>query len=492
MDFYGLIPGLQAKEEALMQGAARLKRIFIGDRAFYRIVLTIVVPVIIQNSLTNVVYLLDNIMVGQVGTSEMSGVAIANQLLFVFNLCIFGGLSGPSIFGAQYFGAGDLDGLRNTFRIKLWISAALLLAALATFIGWGDPLIKTYLTGGGDAAKAAVMLTSSRDFLTIMMAGLLPFALSQCYSGTLRETGETMLPMVAGIAAVLTNLVGNWLLIYGNLGFPVLGVKGAAIATVISRFVELGVILYGLRRDRRYAFLHGVYRTLRVPLPLLRSVMKKGMPLLVNEALWSIGMALLMQIFSVRGLLVLAGLNIASNITNLFNVVFISMGNAVAVIIGQALGANDLRRAREDVWKLLFFSSGTCVLIGALLAMLSPVIIHLYSAEAAVFPLAARFILASACLMPINAITHCCYFTLRSGGSTIVTFLFDCVFTWIINIPFAYYLVNSTGLDILILYPLCQAVDILKCGIGLFLVKKGVWIRNIVSCPKPDIAAEEA
>ena len=473
-----------------MQGAARLRRIFIGERAFYRTVLAIIIPVIIQNTLTNAVNLLDNIMVGYVSTEAMSGVAIANHLLFVFNLCVFGGLSGPSIFGAQFYGAGDLEGLRNTFRIKLWISAALLLAAAVAFTGWGDQLIRTYLTGEGGAEKAAVMFQNSKDYLTIMLAGLIPFALSQCYSGTLRETGETMLPMAAGIAAVLTNLCGNWLLIYGNLGFPVMGVKGAAIATVISRFVELGVILIGIRRDRRFTFLRGAYRKLSVPMPLFLDVMRKGMPLLINEALWSLGVATLMQIYSVRGLMVLAGLNIASTITNLFNVVYIAMGSAVAVIIGQALGANDLKRAREDVWKLLAFSFGCCLVIGGLLALLSPLIPHLYAAEAEVYKLATRFILASACLMPINAITHCCYFTLRAGGSTIVTFLFDCVFSWTISIPFAYFLVHLTGLDIMILVPMSQSVEIIKCIVGLFLVKRGVWIRNIVAAPNAEIAAE--
>lgn len=473
-----------------MQGAQRLRRIFVGDRAFYRTVLGIAIPVIIQNSLTNAVNLLDNIMVGYIGTAEMSGVAVANHLLFVFNLCVFGGLSGPSIFGAQFYGAGDLEGLRNTFRIKLWISFGLLLGAAVAFTGWGDQLIRTYLTGEGGADKAAVMFASSRDYLTIMLAGLIPFALSQCYSGTLRETGETMLPMAAGIAAVLTNLVGNWLLIYGSLGFPVMGIKGAAIATVISRFVELGVILIGIQRDRRFAFLRGAYRKLTVPMPLFLGVMRKGMPLLVNEALWSLGVATVMQIYSVRGLMVLAGLNIASTITNLFNVVFIAMGSAVAVIIGQALGANDLKRAREDVWKLLAFSSVCCLVIGALLALLSPVITHLYPAEAEVYTLASRFILASACLMPINALTHCCYFTLRAGGSTIVTFLFDCVFSWTISIPFAYFLVHWTGLDIMVLVPLSQSIEVLKCGVGLFLVKRGVWIRNIVAAPNPEMAVE--
>jgi len=480
--------------QGILAGGAlsRFRNTFIGNKKFYRTALALVLPVIAQNMLSTFVNLLDNVMVGQVGTVQMSGVAIANQLLFVFNLCVFGGLSGPGIFGAQFYGAGDFEGLRNTFRIKLWIAAGLLLCALGAFAGWGDALIKTYLTGEGDAGMAAVMLKSSRDYLAIMLAGLIPFALSQSYSGTLRETGETVLPMAAGIAAVLTNLCGNWLLIYGNLGFPTLGVRGAAIATVISRFVELGVVLIGIRRDDRFAFLRGAYRKLTVPMPLFRDVMRKGLPLLVNEALWSLGVATLVQIYSARGLMVLAGLNISGTITNIFNVVLLAMGNAVAVIIGQALGANDLKRARADVWKLLAFSSGCCVVIGALLAVLSPVITHLYSAEAEVYPLAARFILASACLMPFNAITHCCYFTLRAGGSTIVTFLFDCVFSWAISIPFAYFLVHATGLDIMILVPMCQSIEILKCCVGLLLVKRGVWIRNIVASPKPEIAVEEA
>lgn len=461
----------------------RLKRTFIGDRAFYRMVFTIVVPIIIQSSVSNFVNLLDNIMVGSLGTAPLSGVAIANQLLFVFNLCIFGGLAGPGIFGAQYFGAGDMEGVRNTFRIKLWLAACLILLSLAVFLCFGDRLIAGYLNGEGDAASADAMLQSAREYLGIMLVGLLPFALTQCYSGTLREAGKTMLPMKAGIAAVLTNLAGNWLLIFGNLGFPALGLRGAAIATVLSRFVELSIILIASHRDRRYSFMHGAYRTLKVPAALLRSVLRKGMPLLVNEFFWSLGVATLMQIYSLRGLNVLAGLNIASTFTNLFNVVFLSMGNAVAVIIGQALGANDMHRARTEVWKLMAFSVFSCVVIGGVLAALAPLFPHLYNTDAEVRRLATRFMITSACVMPINAIAHCSYFTLRSGGSTVITFLFDCVYSWVVQIPFALLLVYATGLPITTLFPLCQLTEIVKSTIGILLVKKGVWIRNIVSAP---------
>ena len=464
-----------------MQGVGRLKKTFIGDKKFYQAVFVIIVPVIIQNSISNFVNLLDNIMVGSLGTAEMSGVAIANQLLFVFNLCVFGGLSGPGIFGAQFFGAKDLEGFRNTFRIKLWMSLCILLVALGIFMTMGDRLILSYLTGDGDPVTAQGMQKSAVEYLSVMLFGLLPFAVTQAYSGSLREAGETVLPMYASITAVLTNLLGNWLLIFGNLGFPTLGVAGAAIATVISRFVELAIIIIGTHRNIRYSFMRGVFKTLKVPAKLLRAVLRKGMSLLINEAFWSMGVAMLIQIYSVRGLTVLGGMNIASAIGNLFNVVFISMGTAVAVLIGQALGANDMERAKGDVWKLMGFSVFSCLLIGGVMASLSSVFPLLYNVEDDVRKLATCFILTSACMMPINSIAHCSYFTLRSGGSTVLTFLFDSVFSWCIHIPFALFLVHRTGLDILFLYPLCQSVEVIKSVIGILLVKKGIWLKNIVA-----------
>ena len=172
----------------------RFKRTFIGDRAFYRTVAKLIVPIIVQMFVTNFVNLLDNIMVGQLGTAELSGVAIGNQLIFVYNLCIFGGLSGPGIFGAQFYGAGDLEGLRNSFRMKLWVLLGIFAAFLTIFLGWGRDLVSLYLTGDGDPQTAQRMLGHGLDYLHIMLIGFLPFAFTTAYAGTLRETGETMVP----------------------------------------------------------------------------------------------------------------------------------------------------------------------------------------------------------------------------------------------------------------------------------------------------------
>ncbi|NLE19343.1 MAG: MATE family efflux transporter [Clostridiales bacterium] len=459
----------------------KFRRTFIGDRAFYRSVRLIVVPVIIQHSVTNFVSLLDNIMVGQLGTAQMSGVAITNQLLFVFALCIFGGLSGPGIFTAQYYGAGDMEGLRDTFRVKLWFVGAITLLTGAALIIWHSPLIRLFLTGQGDPAQAERMLGFGEEYLAWMLPGLIPFALSMSYATTLRESGEAVLPMKAGIAAVLTNLVGNWLLIFGNLGFPALGVKGAAIATVASRFVELGVLMGTVARTGRFSYLHHVYRRLRVPRELLLSVARRGAPLFLNEVLWSLGMTALTQAYSVRALLVLSALNISTTVTNLFNVFFFGMGNAVAVLIGHSLGAGKLRKAEDEVWKLFFLSFAMCVVIGGLMAAFSPLFPELYNIEQEARALASRFILISAVLMPFHAVSHASYFTLRSGGSTVLTFLFDSAFTWLLLIPATWALVHWTDLAILPVYLLSQSLNVVKTAIGIALVRSGVWRRNIVA-----------
>ena len=192
--------------------SARWKRLF-GDRKFYSMVLAVALPIMAQNGVTNFVSMLDNIMVGQLGTEPMSGVAIANQLLFVFNLCIFGATSGAGIFGAQFYGSGDTNGLRSTFQFKLLLCAGLTVLAIGILMAFPEPLIRLYLHEGGSAADIEATLQYGLDYVRVMLWGLFPFMIVQVYSSTLRETGQTIVPMVASMAAILVNLTFNYFLI---------------------------------------------------------------------------------------------------------------------------------------------------------------------------------------------------------------------------------------------------------------------------------------
>lgn len=461
---------------------SRLRKKYIGDRAFYRMALAVAVPIMIQNGITQFVALLDNIMVGGVGETQMGGVGVANQLIFVFNLAIFGAVSGAGIFGAQFYGNGNHDGVRSAFRFKLLICGVLVLLGLGIFLLFGENLISLYLKGEGTAEQRADTLRYAKEYLRIMLLGFIPFVLSQCYSGTLRETGQTIVPMVAGIISVLVNLCFNTLLIFGYLGFPRLGSAGAAIATVIARFVEAGIVmLWTHRNPQKCRFIVGAYRSMRIPRQLARRISLKTLPLMCNETLWAGGMALLGLCYSLCGLIVVPANTIASTVSNVFNVAFLAMGNAVGIIVGQLLGANKLEEAVDTDRKLIVFSVAICFIIGGAMALLSPVIPRIYTAQPQdVRALASKFILIVALAMPINSLANATYFTLRSGGKTLVTFLFDSVYICCLTVPLAFFLQRVAGLSIVPLFLFCQLADLGKCVIGLLLIKKGVWIQNIV------------
>lgn len=455
---------------------------FIGDRNFYRTVFAIAVPIMIQNGITNFVALLDNIMVGQIGTEQMSGTAVANQLMFVYNLCVFGLLAGPGIFGAQFFGQGSNEGIRNVFRFKVLIGTFALTAGIIILSFFGDGLINSFLTGEGQSGNRDLIFRSGKEYLTIMLVGLIPFTATQIYASTLRETNCTVPPMFAGLAAVLVNLALDWLLIFGKLGFPEMGVRGAALATVIARFVECTiVIVYTHAKRNKNIFISGAFRSMKVPRDLAAKIIVSGLPLAVNEFFWSSGMAKLNQCYSQKGLEVVAATNISSTILNLFNVVYIALGSAVGIIVGQILGSGDMKRAKETDTKLIAFSIAAGALTGCVMAALSGVFPMLYDTTEQVRVLASQFIIILAFFIPLHAFMNAAYFTLRSGGQTYVTLIFDSVFMWIVSVPTAMLLVKFTSLDITMIFFICQAVDIIKVAIGLFLLKKGVWLRNIVS-----------
>ena len=452
------------------------------EKHFYRRVLAVALPIMVQNGITNFVQMLDNVMVGQVGTIPMSGVAIVNQLMFVFNLCVFGAASGAGIFTAQFEGRGDHEGIRHTFRFKLLVGMLLGGLGIGIFLTFGRELIGLYLTGEGTPEDAAATMDYGLQYLKVMLWGLVPFALSNAYSGTLRETGETTVPMAAGIAAVLINLAGNYVLIFGHFGAPALGVMGAAAATVISRYAELAIVaLWTHTHGKHHPFITGALGSFRIPGKLAGDIIRKGMPLLVNEFLWSAGMAFMSQCYSTRGLDVVAAFNIATTISQVSNVVFLSLGNAVGILMGQMLGAGlPEDTVRRDNRRMLRLCVAVCFGVGAVTAALSGVFPLLYKTSDAVRGIAAGLICLTAVMMPVNSYNNAMYFTLRSGGQTFVTFVFDSGFTLCVCVPVAFCLSRFTAIPILPLYGICVGVDVLKVFIGKILLDKGVWIRRIV------------
>ena len=468
----------------------QLKKL-IGTKDFYRVLLAVAVPIMIQNGISNFISLLDNVMVGQLGTEQMSGVSIVNQLFLVFNLCIFGAVSGAGLFGAQFFGKGDLEGLRHSFRFKWCMTLTLFALAMALFLLAGDPLIRLYLHSGSETGDLVLTLHYAKQYMAIMLVGLLPSTVTQIYASSLRETSRSVPPMLAGVAGVLVNLSLNYVLIFGKLGLPALGVRGAAIATVVSRFVECGsLILWTHLHTEDCPFIKGAYRSLYVPRPLVRSILRMGAPLMLNEGLWAAGTAALLQCYSERGLAVVSAMNITNTVFNTCSVAFIAIGSAISILIGQRLGAGEREEALDAAGKMIFFSLLTGIASGILVGCLAPYFPYLYKTTDEVRGLATKLTLVIALAAPIHAFLNASYFTLRSGGKTLLTFLFDSGYVWCVNLLLALVLIHLTSLPILPIYAICQFVDVVKCVIGGVLVKKGIWIRDITG-KTPSAPAEK-
>lgn len=455
----------------------------IGNKAFYKRVVVLTIPIMIQQGITNFVNMLDNVMVGSVGQAESTGVAVSNQLLFVFNLCIFGAISGAGIFTAQYFGKGDMEGVKQTFRFKVIFGVLLCAIGLTLFGFLSEDLIALYLSDENNVELAAQSLNFAKSYLYIMIIGLIPFTLSQCYGSTLRESGQSTVPMIAGVLAVAVNLSINYVLIFGKLGAPRLGVSGAAIATVISRFVELGIlIVYTFIKRQKCIFILEGWKSPYISLKLIGEIFKKGMPLMLNEALWASGIATVNGFYAQRGIDVVAANNISQTFFNVFSVAFMAIGMAVGIILGHDLGAGKQKQEIKDTaFKLIAFSVFVSVVVAIIYAVCAIFIPKVYNISDNAKHVATALMQITALAMPIDAFAHSSYFTLRSGGKVIITLIFDSFFVWFVSVTSAALLIYFTSLDILWVYFIVQMLNIIKCVLGYIFVKQGSWIKNIIS-----------
>lgn len=454
---------------------------YIGDRALYRQFLILSVPMVLQNCITTFVSLLDNIMVGRVGTLQMSGVSIVNEFNFIFYLTIFGGLSGAGIFGTQFFGKKDAEGQKYTVRFRILLSLVIAGITLLLFTFYDEQLISIFLSKTNTAEMNAEALIYAKAYMSAFRIGLIPFAVGQVYASVIRECGETRIPMMAAISAIGANLFLNYGLIFGNFGMPELGVVGAAIATVAAKCIEAAVmIIWAHTHPAQNPYITGLYHSFYIPGALARQIILKGTPLLFNEFLWSLGMSFIGQCYSVRGLDVVAARNIANTLYNLFNTVYVQMGAAIGIMLGALLGAGKFEDAEEKSHKLVFFGTIIGLFVGLLMIPVGILVPNIYNTTPEIRSLAAFMVVIYAIAMPIASYTNDVYFVLRCGGKTGITFLFDFGFNWLVMIPLAFILVHFTALPITIVMPVITLSEFFKAIVGYYLHRSRIWINRIV------------
>lgn len=444
---------------------------FIGDQAFYKRLFAVAAPIVLQQLITTSVQLVDNVMVGRLGEQAIGSVSVVNQLYFVVILITFGALGGAGIFSAQYFGSRDFEKLKQTFRFKLLIGFGVAVVSFILFSLFGETLISLFTDN-------PVTIQGGLDYLNIAKWSAFPWILSVAIGNTFRETGITKPLLKISIVAIFTNTALNFVMIFGMFGFPALGIVGAALATLIARFVELGLTLILLKRSGEH-FNTEIKEIFKIDKKILASIVLMALPLTLNEALWSSGQTVFLHAYSTRGDSALAAMNISGAISQLVFVTFGGIATAVAVLVGNTLGTNDLEKAKDNARKLIAFAVVFAMFAGVILFILSFFILNIYDVSEATKNIARFSIRVNAIFIPVYSFNVAIYFTLRSGGDTKSTLLMDAGYMWVVTVPIAMLLAYLTNLPVIYMFLIVQMMDIPKTMFGLSRYKKGYWVKNL-------------
>jgi putative MATE family efflux protein len=455
-----------------------LKR-FIGDKAFYKSLIAVTAPLVLQQLLTSSVQLVDNVMVGTLGDEVLGSVAVVNQLYFVVMLIMFGTIGGAGILTSQYHGAKNIDRLKQTFRFK--VLAGLVLASLAwlLFTFFGEALISLF-------AKEDVTIQSGLDYLAIARWSAFPFAVNIAISSSFRETGITKPLLYISIVAILSNAFFNYLLIFGHFGFPELGVVGAAIATFIARLIELGLTLVLLAKSGEL-LRFSLPTIFHIETDVMKKIIKMARPLMINEALWSLGQTMFFLAYSTRGETALSAMSVSSTISQLVFVTFGAIGTGVSVLVGKTLGSGQLEMAKDNARKMIAFGVLFSLFAGVLLFIASFFVLDIYQVSEEAKTIARFCIRVNSVFIAVYAFNVAMYFTLRSGGDIKSTLQMDSGFMWVVMVPVAMVLAYFTTMSVTLMFLIIQSLDIPKAFFAVNRYKKGLWVKNLALDHAPEL-----
>jgi Na+-driven multidrug efflux pump len=278
----------------------------------------------------------------------------------------------------------------------------------------------------------------------------------------------------------MTNTVLNYLLIFGHLGLPELGIQGAAIGTLASRFVEFA-FMFVLLIKKGKIFNTSIKDVFKIERLLLKSIIIMALPLLLNELFWSMGQTMFLQSYSTRGDSALAAMNITGAISQLVFVTFGGIGTGIAVMVGNTLGKNELEVAKDNAKKVIAFAVVFAFFTGIILFILSFFVLDLYDISDVTKSIAKSNIRINAIFIPVFSFNVSMYFTLRAGGDTRSTMMMDSGYMWVIPVPLIFILARVTDWSVITLFLIVQLLEIPKSIFALSRYRKEHWVRNLAS-----------
>ena len=441
-------------------------------------VFAIITPIMLQQLMLSLAGYIDNLMInayGGVGDfAAYNGVSAANRIIFVLNFTALGIAATASIFISQYFGANNKGKVQESFRLSLVFAVIFGVISFLVIEFVGDNIVNTYL-------QDPTARNFGYRYLDVIKWATVVQCLIMACANALRSTKQTVEPMIAGFSGIGINVLLNYALIFGHFGLPEMDAQGAALATLISRIVELAVLLVVLFKGKNSWF-SDCFKSWKVEKTLFSSFLKKGIPLVFNELLWSLGCVLFALFYCWKNDVWYNAYAYAQNISDLFFIVFAGIGNGTAVLIGSALGSGDFEKAVDYSHKLQGLGVVLGIGLGILMATTSPLTSLLFQPD----PQTKQMIIGVLCIvgffLAIYSYNTVNFFVLRSGGDSLRAFFLDQVPSFAIGIPLAILLgVNASrwGLTLPFIFACTHISDIIKIFVGNKFIKMGKWIVNL-------------
>lgn len=449
---------------------SKLTKLF-GTKEFYMATIAIALPIMAQSFVTSFVNLIDNIMIGSVSAVALTSVTVANKYYMVFTSALFGVTGGASIFISQFFGAKQENKCQKTFNILLSLCIIIGLIFMGSVVFFPQKIISIF-------TRTPEIVESSLSYVKYIAYSYVPYAISMAIIAALRAVGINKIQLKIGILTVFTNTILNFILIYGHLGMPALGVEGAAIATLTARLLECSIYVLIIFK-RGYMFHLDLKGLIIYDVSILKSIMTKTIPLTVNEIMFGIGQATVFTAYMSVNEYLVAAISVVDTVVNIAFIIFAGLSSAIAILIGKTLGAGEIEEAKSNAVKLIVFGVIVGIVISSILAVVAVFVPNLYDFDMEINQTIISLLRIKALLLPIYVVNVCCFFTLRAGGETLNTMIMDSGCLWGFTVSTALILSHLTALPLLTVYLCVEGMECFRMVIALYFFRKGKWANNL-------------
>ncbi|MDM0639963.1 MATE family efflux transporter [Clostridium perfringens] len=442
------------------------------DKRFYRLLFSIALPIAVQNLITFMVSMVDTLMVGALGEIQLSAVSIANNLFFVLTILMFGLAGGSNIMISQYWGKGNVKTIHKILAIMYRV--CLLITGIFIFIALFLP---KYFMGIFTTDKAVIDFGAS--YLRIVCIGYLFYSITKCTIMMLRSVKTVSISIIVYTASLVVNSILNWIFIFGNLGAPELGIRGAAIATVCARITEFSIVLVFMFIYERKIGLK-IEHLLKLDKEILKDYVGLCTPVLCNELLWAIGASMISVIVGRMGTEVVAA-NSINGVAHQFVTVFIfGMSNATAVIIGNTIGEGKKEKAKEYAYSIGIFSVVMGCISGLMILLIKPFVVNFYNVSYSTKLIAMEIMTVTSGIIVFQSLaSNFMMGVLRGGGDAKFVLINDLIFMWLVAIPGGFFVAFVLELPVALVFLVIKCDEILKSLTSVYRVISGKWINDV-------------